>query len=123
MRGRELTNLLLIAVVAILLNHWYPRDSKMIGAFIVAACLVYFLYWLVAIAPNERKKRKETEIQEKADDETYRREYLPQHQAIRKKYDPKDEWNEGTSLPPEYVKEMADLNERHGDMLERRYSR
>jgi hypothetical protein len=44
------------------------------------------------------------------------------HKAIRDKYDPKHEWNEGTKIPWEYQKEISDLNAAYRVFMDRRHS-
>ena len=57
--------------------------------------------------------------QREADEREYW-EYRQGHDAIRKKYDPRSEWDEATPLPEEYVKEIRDHNIAHAGMLRRR---
>ena len=47
--------------------------------------------------------------QEQADDEAYW-ELQRKLEVIRAKYDPKHEWNEASSVPNEYLREVQQLN-------------
>lgn len=116
----SLTNWLLIAILAILIKQFYPAfaDEAIIGG--IAAAVLYGLYWMVARFPEQRRKQRAIREQEEADETEYW-EYRKKHDAIRDKYDPRHEWNEGTlSIPNEYLKEIQNLNIAHQKMLRRR---
>lgn len=57
--------------------------------------------------------------QRKADEREYW-EYSKANHAIRKKYDPRGEWDEATQLPQEFLREIHALNLAHQAMLRRR---
>lgn len=116
----SLTNWLLIAVLVILVKQFYPTfaDAAIVGGIVVAA--LYALYWMVACFPEQRRKQRSIREREEADETEYW-EYRKKHDAIRDKYDPHHEWNEGTfSIPKEYLKEIQNLNIAHQAMLRRR---
>lgn len=60
--------------------------------------------------------------QREADEKEYW-EYRNAADAIRKKYDPRHEWNEAAQVPEEYATELHDLNVAHEAMLRRRNGR
>lgn len=108
------TNFLLILIAAMLGIHWYPSIAyPVIVVALIGWTLVEFPKWRA-----RRKVEKAKERQLKAD-EPLRNEFWAKHQAIRDKYDPKHEWNEGTSLPAEYRREMADLNAEYRAVMDR----
>ena len=116
----SITNWLLIAILAILIKQFYPAfaDGAIVGG--IAAAALYALYWIVARFPEQRRKQRAIREREEADETEYW-EYRKKHDAIRDKYDPRHEWNEGTlSIPKEYLKEIQNLNIAHQAMLRRR---
>ncbi len=64
---------------------------------------------------QEQAKRKHEK-----EDETDYWEYEKRHKALRTKFDPKNEWNEATSIPAEYSREVRTLNLQYRNMLMRR---
>ena len=108
------TNFLLILIAAMLGIHWFPNVAYPVIAIALAGwALNEFPRWR-----ERRRKERDVERQLKAD-EPLRNEFWAKHKAIRDKYDPKHEWNEGTSLPPEYEQEMADLNAQYRAVMDR----
>jgi Ni/Co efflux regulator RcnB len=108
------TNFLLVLIAAMLGLHWYPDIAKPLIAFAIFA-------WLLNEVPKWNKQRKlEKAKQNQLDaDKPLREEFWAKHKAIRDKYDPKHEWNEGTSLPAEYTREMAELNAEYHAVMDR----
>ena len=74
---------------------------------------------MIARFPTQWKQRKARQRQEEEDEKAFW-EHHRKHDAIRKKYDPENKWNEVTSLPSEYLKEIRDLNLEYRGMLQRR---
>ncbi len=115
----NLTHYLLLIIVVLLLQIAYPEQIKSLRVWVFGALVIYGLYWLIAIAPARLKERRARLQQEKSDEDEYW-EYKAKSDAIRTKYDPNDEWNEITSVPDEYRKEVRALNLEHANMLIRR---
>jgi hypothetical protein len=108
------TNFLLILITAMLGIHWFPKVAyPVIVAVLIGWALNEFPKWR-----DRRRKEKAIERQLKAD-EPLRNEFWAKHKAIRAKYDPNNEWNEGTSLPSGYTTEMADLNAEYRAVMDR----
>jgi hypothetical protein len=106
--------LLLLVIAFMIADHWYHD-------YVIPAAIVIAVYWLITYGPTwwrehqaERKKQNVLDA-----DKPLREEFWRKHKAIRNKYDPKDEWNEGTFLPQEYVQEMADLNDEYRAVMDR----
>ena len=110
------TNFLLALIAAMVGIHWYPAVAYPVIAVLAVA-------WIVNETPKwlERRRKEKARREQKKIDEPLRREFWIKHQAIRDKYDPKHEWNEATSTPAEYEREMAELNDEYSDVLERHY--
>lgn len=88
------------------------RDLIIAGIGVAAGfVLSRYLAW--------RKVETAIRLQEKADDEEFWH-YIEQRDAILAKYDPRSEWNEGTSLPAQYKVEIQQLRVAHREMLKRR---
>jgi len=115
----NLTNVLLVAILLILLRQFYPDVAPIAVSAVIGVGVVYFGHWLLITFPAQRKTRKATREQEKNDENEFW-EYQAKHNAIRAKYDPRNEWNEASSVPREYEKEIHDLNLQHSRMLQRR---
>lgn len=115
----NLTNFLLLVIVAILVIQFYPAVASPVAVGGAAVAILYGSYWLIARYPSYRKEQRALREQHEADEREYW-EHHKQHEAIRKKYDPRGEWNEATSLPLEYLEEIRAVNLAHGGMLQRR---
>lgn len=85
----------------------------------VLALAAYGAYRLLQDFQRSRSVRKRDQQQEKQDEGQFW-EYQSKHQAIRTKFDPDGEWNEATSVPEDYKKEVKDLNRQYSAMLRRR---
>ena len=115
----NITNILLLVILFILLKQFYPAATDTLVALGITAFLLYAGYWLVAQFPPWWKKRRAERLQKEQDGKEYL-DYQKKHDAIRTKYDPRNEWNEATSLPREYLEEIRSLNLEHRGMLQRR---
>jgi Ni/Co efflux regulator RcnB len=94
--------------------HWFPSVAyPVIVIALIAWALNEFPKWR-----DRRSREKAVERQLKAD-EPLRNEFWVKHKVIRDKYDPEHEWNEGTSLPAEYTREMAELNAEYRAVMDR----
>jgi hypothetical protein len=106
------TNFLLILIAAMPGIHWFPEVAyPVIVTALTGWALRAFPKW-----QDRRRQEKTIERQLKAD-EPLRNEFWAKHKAIHDKYDPNHEWNEGTSLPPEYTtngRPECRLSGRHG---------
>jgi hypothetical protein len=82
---------------------------------------VVFLAWVINEFPKWNRQRKlEKAKQKQLDaDAPLRDEFRVKHKAIRRKYDPNNEWNEATSLPYEYQQEMDELNREYRAVMDR----
>jgi hypothetical protein len=108
------SNFLLILIAAMLGIHWFPEVAYPV-------IVIVLIGWVLNAFPkwrDRRRQEKAIERQLKAD-APLRNEFWAKHKAIRDKYDPNHEWNEGTSLPPEYTTEMADLNAEYRAVMDR----
>lgn len=115
----NLTNCLLSTILFILVKQFYPDVVDTYLPIAIFGLILYGCYWLIAKFPSQRKKRKEERKQEEKD-ETEFWEYQHAHDAIRRKYDPANAWDEATSYPEEYLDEIRNLNLEHQLMLQRR---
>lgn len=110
----NLQTLLLVLIAAMLGVHWYPDIAyPAIGVAIVLYASNQLPKWWKQ-HQIDRTKQKQLDA-----DEPLRRAFWAKHQLIRDKYDPKHEWNEATSLPAEYVREMAELNAEYRVVMDR----
>jgi len=111
------TNFLLILIAAMLGIRWFPSVAyPVIVIALIGWALNEFPKWR-----DRRRREKAVERQLKAD-EPIRNEFWAKHKAICDKYDPRHEWNEGTSLPAEYTREMAELNAEYRAVMDRWYN-
>jgi hypothetical protein len=110
----NIQTLLLLLIAFMIGNHWYPD-------YVYPAVIVALIVWAINQLPNWWHQRKsEKARQKKLDaDAPLREEFWRKHQAIRDKYDPKHEWNEATSLPGEYQREMDELNDQYRAVMDR----
>ncbi len=115
----NITNILLVVILFILMKQFYPDTTETLVAVGVAAFALYGGYWLVTQFPARWKKRRAEKKQEEQDEKEFW-EYQQKHDAIRAKYDPRNEWNEATSVPDIYLEEIRNLNLKHRAMLQRR---
>ncbi|HYA20894.1 MAG TPA: hypothetical protein VEG25_09660 [Burkholderiales bacterium] len=115
----NITNGLLIIILFILVEQFYPTTAEIIIAMGIAAFALYACYWLATQFPARWKKRKAERWRAEQDEREYWN-YQKQHDSIRAKYDPRHEWNEATSVPSEYLDEIRRLNLEHRGMLQRR---
>ena len=106
--------LLLLLIAFMIGKHWYPD-------YVYPAIVVGLAIWAINELPKWWAQRKiEKAKQKKLDaDKPLRDEFWRKHKAIRTKYDPKNEWNEGTSLPREYEREMEELNDEYRSVMDR----
>jgi hypothetical protein len=94
--------------------RWFPSAAyPVIVIALIGWALNEFPKW-----GDRRRCERAVQRQLKAD-EPLRNEFWAKHKAIRDKFDPKHEWNEGTSLPAEYTREMAELNARYRAVMDR----
>ncbi|MEO8019720.1 MAG: hypothetical protein ABI769_18065 [Pseudomonadota bacterium] len=112
---RESTSVLLL-LVAFLATKAYPEY----GWWPYLAPAIYFgahfHHWWTVTRPEKRREKEEQRLN---DIEYW--EYKRKHDAIRDKYDPEGEWNEGTSVPWAFTKEIQELNEEYHDVIVRRF--
>lgn len=115
----NITNILLVVILFILTKQFYPDTTETLVVVGIAAFMLYGGYWLVTQLPARWKKRRAEKKQEEQDEKEFW-EYQQKHDAIRAKYDPRNEWNEATSVPDKYLEETRNLNLKHRGMLQRR---
>lgn len=115
----NITNILLVIILFILVKQFYPDTAKTLIAVGIVGFVLYGGYWLVTQLPMRWKKRRAEKRQEEQDEREYW-DYQKKHDAIRAKYDPRNEWNEATSVPSKYLEEIRELNLEHREMLQRR---
>jgi hypothetical protein len=106
--------LLLLLIAYMIGVRWYPD-------YVYPAFVVVLVIWATNELPKWWRLRKIERVKEKQlkADAPLRDEFWAKHRAIRDKYDPKHEWNEATSLPLEYQKEMDDLNAEYRAVMDR----
>lgn len=114
----NLTNCLLVVILFILLKQFYPASADTFTTVGIAALAIYGCYWLTQVPARWKKHRAETRQQELDEREFW--DYQKKHDAIRAKYDPRQEWDEATSVPRAYLEEIRGLNLEHRGMLQRR---
>jgi hypothetical protein len=105
----------LLVLIALMIGaHWYRN-------YVLPAIAVAIVLWALSEGPKWWKQRRADRAKQRQldDDAPLRDEFWIKHAAIRKKYDPNNEWNEGTSLPLEYLHEMDALNEQYRAVLDR----
>lgn len=110
------TNVLLLIIAGLLFEHFHPAAARELAP---AAAVVAALWALNQL--YVRWRLWQAERAQKKHDQLLWREYDAEHKAIRRKYDPKNEWNEATSTPREYREEIDELNHTYHDMLKRRF--
>lgn len=115
MASMNVTNLLLVTILLILIRQYYPSVANVLVPVTLGALFIFGLAQLIVVHGRRKAKRMLEEY-----DETCFREHREAHDALRKKYDPRNEWNEATSVPPEYLSEVKELNSRYREMLIRR---
>ncbi|WP_342131335.1 hypothetical protein [Hydrogenophaga sp. OTU3427] len=76
-------------------------------------------FQLTKIVRQELATRKALRLQEERDEREFW-EYEAKHKSIRLKFDPANEWNEATSVPEAFLREVRDLNLHYKPMLQRR---
>jgi hypothetical protein len=115
------TNLLLLLLILIWLvvHRLYPDFDSLATGILAIYSVGATFHWLQIW--NDQRKRDLIEREQVLADKGLMREYSAELAAIRKKYDPLDEWNEGSPLPPSYRQEVAELSDRYPGLLERRY--
>ena len=86
-------------------------SSSSLGIAIVIAGIAAVAVGYILDRPRRRQQKK--------DQEEYW-EYAKKREAIDRKYDPNKEWNEATTVPPEYRMEVYQLRLRYRAMLNRR---
>jgi hypothetical protein len=103
-----------VLIAAMVGNPWYPDIAY-------PAIVIALIAWAFNALPKWWKQREiEKSKQKQLDaDEPLRREFWAKQKAIRDKYGPKHEWNEGTPLPAEYEREMEDLNAKYRVVMDR----
>jgi hypothetical protein len=101
------------------MKQFYPDTTETLVAVGIVAFVLYGGYWLVTQFPARWKKRRAEKKQEEQDEKEFW-EYQKKHDAIRAKYDSRNEWNEATSVPDKYLEEIRNLNLKHRGMLQRR---
>ena len=114
-------NWLLVAVAAMVFVCLTSEQRMYAGVLFVLLGVLYWLLWLVAVYPDRRRLKKEMRKRAIFHYEVYQQ-FQAKYQAIRDRYDPKGEWNEGTSIPVEYKEEMQALNLKYKETLDYRQS-
>lgn len=113
------TNTLLLAILVVLLLKFFPGEVASLAGVGLVGLAIFSSYWLVTQYPSWRRKRKVEHDQAEQDERDFW-EWQKRHSAIRAKFDPKNQWNEATTLPAEYRSEIRDLNTQYRGMLKRR---
>jgi hypothetical protein len=115
----NITNVLLAIILFILVKQFYPDTAETLVAVGIIGFVLYAGYWLVTQFPTRWKERRAEKRQEEQDEREFW-DYQKKHDAVRAKYDPRNEWNEATSVPNLYLEEIRKLNLEHRGMLQRR---
>jgi len=115
----NLTNFLLAIIIFILLRQFYPSEAEVLKYVVLAIISIWFIYWLVVEFPEKRRRQKAANRQEEQDNIEFF-EYQRRHDAIRNRYDPKNGWDEASTLPEEYIAEIRSLNLEYASVLRRR---
>jgi hypothetical protein len=118
-RDMTVTNFLLVVILLILVEQFYPT----VASVLTPAALVLFglsvLSYLFFVLPDQWKQHRAEKQQRERDEKEYW-EYAAKSDALRKKFDPKNEWNEATSVPRAYREELRELHLQYRGMLMRR---
>ena len=115
----NITNALRVIILFILVKQFYLDTAETLAAVSIVGFVLYAGYWLVTQFPTWWKKRRAKKRQEEQDERELW-DYQKKHDAIRAKYDPRNEWNEATSVPAQYLDEIRKLNLDHRGMLQHR---
>jgi uncharacterized protein HemX len=99
-----------------------PDEDMSVLILIVVVILGLAIYGAFHLLKNARQAfaRRRLMHQQEEHDEREFWEHDAKRRAIRAKYDPKNEWNEATSLPADFVRESTELNLQYRQMLQRR---
>lgn len=119
MHPKNYKNILFVIVIVMLIKHFYPEATKTILLSSISLIGFYGFYWMGAQLYKWGKERMAIKYQDGEDENTYL-EYQKKHDAIRTKFDPNYQWNEATSVPSDYLKEVRVLNLQYREMLKRR---
>jgi hypothetical protein len=114
--SRMMTNYLLALILALLAYHF---EREMFFGFAIFVAAIWLLDWAIKYPAKHKAARKQA-TQEKADENEFWQEYKPAFEAIRRKYDPENKWNEGSSIPQAYRDDLRELHLKHRWMLQRR---
>lgn len=114
-------NWLLVAVAVMVFVHLTSEQHMYAGVLFVLLGVLYWLLWLVAVYPDRRRVKKEMRKRAVFHYEVYQQ-FEAEKKAIRDRYDPKGEWNEGTFIPAAYKEEMQELRLKYKETLEYRES-
>jgi hypothetical protein len=113
------TGLLAAIAVAAILVQLFPDHVGAIKWAVILLGLAYLLAQALTTYPKLYLDRRRLEVQSAADEQeygTYERELA----ALRSRY-PAERLADGAVPPPEYQAELAALNERHREMLTRKF--
>ena len=113
------TSLLAAIAVAALAVQLFPHHVGTIKWAVIMLGLLYLIVQALTTYPKLYLERKRLKVQLAADAREYRI-YERELAALRARF-PAERLADGTAPPPDYAAELAALNERHHEMLTRKF--
>jgi hypothetical protein len=109
MNDLRVTNWLLLWIALMVFNKFYPDTARDYWYLAFGIWIVWIIYTSVKSWKRDRAERQ----QEQAQLATHNN-FMSELSGIRKKYDPRHEWNEVTRLPEAYSREVEQLRSKYG---------
>jgi hypothetical protein len=103
------TNWLLLCIGLMVFNKFYPNTAKEYSYVVLGIGAIWVVYTLI-----KTWRRDEAERKQERKEQDKNSEFIAELNVIRAKYDPRHEWNEATSLPEAYEREVETLRRKHG---------
>ena len=103
------TNWLLLWIALMVFNKFYPDTARDYWYLAIGIGAIWAVYTLIKSWRRDNAERK-GEIKEANKHNAFMAELA----GIQKKYDPGHTWNEATTLPEAYEREVATLRRKHG---------
>ncbi len=109
MNDLRTTNWLLLCIALLLFNKFYPDTARTdwyiaLGGLAIWAVFTFIKTW----------RRDEAERKQERKEIDRNLAFMAERDAIQRKYDPNNKWNEATSLPEAYRSEIEKLRSKYG---------
>jgi hypothetical protein len=103
------TNWILLWIALMIFNKFYPDTARTYWYFGIAIAVIYWSYsaWKTWTRDQAEREQEQKELKKN-------NKFMTELDGIRKRYDPKHEWNEATILPADYQREVDELRSRFG---------